>query len=330
MQIDAVVATTNVVDRGTYSVSFTREALEDFVSQINGSTASRMTPNHDPLCLPIGKAKTAWLEEREDGEWELVQRIYIDDQPIPLTIGQVGDDGPREELTILQFPEDPRPFKLEDRGFDTSLATGVEIVNFKDRHGFDAFRDDVIASNEGVSVFNFERHGIGPEPFIQFVIDHFSVWHALVYSSGGWLVSRLKNPCNYVADELLQEAADGVVDALRPKIRRIFDRYRERAVEDDRSTLIGIQLNSSPVVRLYARVGGDDGFPEIDLSSVVEALENYGTFLSKAREVVLEWDGERWCFRYATSNEGEVLGTQECLDHTMEQFSQTTRPRGED
>ena len=330
MQIDGVVATTHVIDRGTYSVTMTREALEDAVTQINGSTASRMTLNHDPLCLPIGKAKSAWLKERDDGEWELVQRVYIDDQPIPLTIGQVGDDVPSEELSMLQFLEDPRPFKLDDRGFDTSLAAGVEIANFKDLHSFDAFRDDVVASNEDVSVFNFERHEFVPEPYIQFVIDHFSVWHALIYSSGGWLVSRLKNHCNYIVDELLQEAADGVIDVLRPKIRRIFDRYRERPAEDDRSTLIGIQINSSPIVRLFARVGEDDTFPEIELASVVEALEDYGTFLSRAREVVLEWDGDGWCFRYATSNEGEVLATQECLNYTFERLNRMKGTRNED
>ena len=330
MEIDAVVATTHAIDRGTYSVRITKEALEDGVSQINGSSATRMIVNHDPLCLPIGKAKAAWLREREDGEWELVNRFYIDDQAITLTIERAGGDGPLEELAIVQFPEDPRPFLSGAKGFDTDLAAGVEIVNFRDPHSFDAFRDDVVASNENVSVYTIERHEFGPEPFIQFVVDHFSVWQALAIPPGGWLVSRLMKHCNYVVDQLLKEAADGVVDALRPKIRRIFDRYRERAVEDDRSTLVGIQLNASPVVKLYARVSECNNFPEIELASVVEALEKYEPFLSKAREVVLEWDGEGWRFRYATSNEGEVLGTKECFEYTMKQYRRLNRPHGED
>ena len=153
MEIDAVVATTHAIDRGTYSVRITKEALEDGVSQINGSSATRMIVNHDPLCLPIGKAKAAWLREREDGEWELVNRFYIDDQAITLTIERAGGDGPLEELAIVQFPEDPRPFLSGAKGFDTDLAAGVEIVNFRDPHSFDAFRDDVVASNENVSVY---------------------------------------------------------------------------------------------------------------------------------------------------------------------------------
>ncbi len=330
MQIDAVVATTDVVDRGTYTVSITKEALEGIVSQINGATAVRMTPNHDPLCMPIGKAKAAWLKEREDGEWELVQRIYMDDQPVHLSIEQVGDGIPPEELVLLQFPEDARPFKSVAQGFDTSLAAGVEVVNFRDHESFEAFRDDITEGNEHVSFFSFERHELVPEPFLQFVIDHFSVWHALAIPAGGWFVSRLKKHCNYIVDELLQEAADGVLDALRPKIRGIFDRYRERATEDGRSTLVGIQINASPVVRLYARVGEADNFPEIELASIVETLEEYGHLLSKACEVVLEWDGESWLFRYATSSEGEVLGTKDCFEYTMEQFRRATRPSEED
>ena len=99
-------------------------------------------------------------------------------------------------------------------------------------------------------------------------------------------------------------------------------------LEDDRDTLVGFQINASPVVRLYARIGENDSFPDIELSSIAEELDRYGTYLSKAAEVVLAWDGEKWCFRYATSDEGEVLGTKECLDYTMDQFNRTMRPRG--
>lgn len=330
MEWVGIIATTDVVNRGSYSVSLAKEALEDGIAQMNGSSALPMIMNHDPLCMPIGKIKSAWLEEREDGEWMLFSRVYVDDEPLILTIGQGGYNDTPEELAILRFSEDPRPFKSRFDWFDTSLAAGVEIANFRDRESSDAFQDDVIEGSQDVSVFNLERHEFGPEPFIQFVISHFSIWEALGWSSGGWMLSRLRNPLKYIADELLQEVAGGVVDMLRPKIRRIFDRYRERAVEDDRDTLVGIQINASPVVRLYARIGESDSAPDIELSSIAEELDRYGTFLSKAREVVLEWDGEKWCFRYATSDEGEVLGTKECLDYTKDQFNRTMRPCGEE
>ena len=327
MEWTGILATTDVINRGSYRVSFAKEALEDGITQMNGSAAVPLIANHDPLCMPIGKIKIAWLEERDDGEWMLFGRSYVDDEPMILTIDRGDDNDTPDELAILRFLEDPRPFKSQLNWFNTSLEASVEIANFRDHQSFESFRDDVLEGNQDVSVSNLERHEFSPEPFIQFVISHFSIWEALGWSSGGWLLSRLRNPLKYIADELLQEVADGVVDVLRPKIRRIFDRYRERAIEDDRDTLVGFQINASPVVRLYARIGENDSVPDIELSSLAEELDRYGTFLSKAAEVVLKWDGEKWCFLYATSDEGEVLGTKECLDYTMDQFSRTMRPR---
>ena len=330
MEWTGILATTDVVNRGSDRVGIAKKILEDGILQVNGTSALPITWNHDPLCMPVGKIKAAWLEERADGEWALYGRTYMDDEPIPLTLAQVGENDVPQELVILRFPEDPRPFKSRLLWFDTNLATGVEIANFRDHESFNAFRDDIAERNQDVPVFNLERREFGPEPFIQFVISNVPVWEALGWTTGGWLLSRLKNPLKYIADELLQEVADGVVDVLRPKIRRIFDRYRERAVEDNRDTLVGIQINASPVLRLYARISESDGVPDIELSSIVEELDKYGTFLSKAREIVLEWDGEKWCFRYATSDEGEVLGTKECLDYTRDQVNDTMQSHEEE
>jgi len=287
MEWTGILATTDVINRGSYRVRIAKEVLENGISQINGSSAVPFIANHDPLCMPVGKIKAAWLEERADGEWALCGRTYMDDEPIPLTLAQVGENDGPQELVILRFPEDPRPFKSRLRWFDADLAAGVEIANFRDRESFNAFRDDIAEKNQDASVFTLERHEFGPEPFIQFVISNVSVWEALGWTTGGWLLSRLRNPLKYIADELLQEVADGVVDILRPKIRRTFDRYRERAAEDDRDTLVGIQINASPVVRLYARISESDSVPDFELSNVAEELDRYGTFLSKARELFL-------------------------------------------
>ena len=197
MEWVGILATTGVINRGAYSVSIAKEMLEDGISQINGSSAIPLIPDHDPLCMPIGKMKGAWLEEREDGEWMLLGRTYVDDEPMILTIGQGDDNDTPRELAILRFPDDPRPFKSRFDWFSTSLATGVEIANFRDHQSFDSFRDDVIEGGQDISVFNLERHEFGPEPFIQFVISHFSIWEALGWSSGGWLLSRLRSPLKY-------------------------------------------------------------------------------------------------------------------------------------
>ena len=112
----------------------------------------------------------------------------------------------------------------------------------------------------------------------------------------------------------------GVVDSIRPKIRRIFERFQERPIEDERKTLVGIHLNGSPAVRLYARIGADDTFPDIDLPEIMETLNRYSNFMVNAQEAVLEWADDGWCFRFAISNEGEVVATEDCFNYTTEVY----------
>ena len=330
MEIEGIAATTHIVDRGSYRVRLAREALEEAVKQINGPLAVRMTPNHDPLCMPIGKVQQAWLRELDDGEWALVHRMYIDDEPVFYSLPSSEHDGSTKELVILRFPQDPRPLMIQHNSSDVILEVGVEVVNFRDTDSFDEFKNRVRRDDQDVSIQTLERHEVGPEPLIEFIVSHISLWEALAWSTGGWFLSRLRNPCKYIVDEVLQEVADGVVETLRPKIRRIFERYQQRAAEDDRKTPVAIQLNASPVVKLYARIGEEDTFPDIELSNIVATLTEYDNFVAKAREVVLEWDGDGWRFRYATSDEGEVLGTKVCFECTLDEYNSLTRPQEED
>ena len=320
MEYEVVLATTHPVNRGSFEVQFTKEALERGLSQFNGTFAIPMITNHDPLCMPLGKLKSAWLTQLEDDEWAVCARVYEDTSPVTLILDRhTGEDG-RESMVALTFSEDKRPFIPRHRIEPTTLSVVADRVNFRDPDSFESFRSDLLQDYEDVSMGEVGRHELIPEPLIEFLVNHFSIWSALQWTAGGWFLYRLEKPCSYVIDETLREAADGVVDSIRPKIRRIFKRFQERPNEDERKTLVGIHLNGSPAVRLYARIGADDTFPDINLPEIMETLNRYSNFMVNAQEVVLEWADGGWHFRFAISNEGEVVATADCFNYTTEAY----------
>ena len=319
MEYEAVLATTHFVNRGSFQEKLSKEALEECIPELNGPFALPMDVRHDPLCMPLGKLKSAWISQLEDNEWALCARIYEDQEPVSLTLDRHADDD-KEDMVALTFPNDKRPFLLLQEVATTTLSVVADRVNFRDIASFESFRNDILQDHEDVSMGEVGRRELVPEPLIEFFVNHFSIWSALQWSAGGWFMYRLEKPCRYIVDEALQEVADGVVNSIRPKIRWIFERFQERPAEDDRKTLVGIHLNASPVVRLYARVGDDDTFPEVNLPEIMETLSRYSNFMVNAQEVVLEWADDGWCFRFALSNEGEVVATQDCFNYSMDVY----------
>ena len=281
-----------------------KSSLEKGVTELNGPFAHPMHVNHDPLCMPLGKLKSAWISQLEDNEWALCAQIYEDSEPVSLTLDRHTGADDREDMVALTFPDDRRPFPLFQKVDPTTLSVVADRVNFRDAASFESFRNNIVQDHEDVSMGEVGRRALVPEPLIEFFVNHFSIWTALQWSAGGWFMSRLEKPCRYIVDEALQEVADGVVNSVRPKIRRIFERFQERPTEDDRKTIVGIHLDASPVVRLYARVGDDDVFPEVNLPEIMDTLSRYSNFMVNAQEVVLEWVDDEWSFRFAVSEEG--------------------------
>ena len=164
-------------------------------------------------------------------------------------------------------------------------------------------------------------HELIPEPLIEFVINHDSIWSALQWTAGGWFLYRLEKPCRYVVDETLREICRwGCQIPSGPKSDGFSRGFRKGPSKTSGKTLVGIHLNGSPVVRLYARIGDDDTFPDIDLPEIMETLNRYSNFMVNAQEAVLEWADDGWCFRFAISNEGEVVATEDCFNYTTEVY----------
>ena len=79
-EIIARVATTHLFEQAGVRVAFTKESLESGAERTNGERAIPFTVEHDPFCMPFGKTIDAWVEPY-GGEYALMSRIYIDDDP---------------------------------------------------------------------------------------------------------------------------------------------------------------------------------------------------------------------------------------------------------
>jgi hypothetical protein len=72
----AVIATTHI-DR--HSTIITKEALDATAEQINCGHRPLLTVEHDLTIPPFGKTVKAWVQPRNDGEYELVVENEIFD-----------------------------------------------------------------------------------------------------------------------------------------------------------------------------------------------------------------------------------------------------------
>ena len=77
-------------------------------------------------------------------------------------------------------------------------------------------------------------------------------------------------------------------------------------------------------VVLITKTKRDQKFPKIALNEVVAELEKYGDLLQPAEEATLFRTGTKdWRLQHLTTRTGEVLGTSECYNRTIERVRLT-------
>ena len=142
---------TLLIEVHSRSSSLKRLLREVFLNS-TGTFAIPMITNHDPLCMPLGKLKSAWLTQLEDDEWAVCARVYEDTSPVTLILDRhTGEDG-RESMVALTFSEDKRPFIPRHRIEPTTLSVVADRVNFRDPDSFESFRSDLLQDYEDVSM----------------------------------------------------------------------------------------------------------------------------------------------------------------------------------
>ncbi|MYN67644.1 MAG: hypothetical protein F4X11_21880 [Acidobacteria bacterium] len=311
------MATTAAVEQGGARISIAKEAIESFVDQVNGERALALVVEHDPLCMPVGKTKEAWTEA-VGGEYAAMARIHIEDGARGMTHVKSG-----AKLVCLSFAEAPKPFVNEvKQGEHNSVAIRVDRANFESPKSRDDFMEAVKRIDDGIVREEMGRRSIVPEPLIQFVVSNVNLGVALAV--GLWMFKRAEKFVRYTIDETLRKTADEISDTLSAKIKEVVRAYSSRQTTDDRAVLTEVVIPSNVTVILITKTNRCEEFSEIDLKNVVAEMEQYGDLLRQAQEVTFFRTGTNdWTLQHLKTRAGEVIGTLECYNRTMERLRLT-------
>lgn len=313
-EILARTATTHAFRQGNGRVRMTKESLESASERANGDRAIPFVVDHDPFCMPLGKVTEAWVEPYED-EHALVTRTYIEDEIRYLTHTVHGT-----QLVCLDFKDAPKPFRRKSEDTEENQITiGVDWANFDSRQEFLEFTNDVGKFDDEIICKTLGRLSIVPEPLIQFIVANPELSAALAV--GAWMLRRVEKFVRYTVDETLRKAADDLSDSFSGKIRDIMTAYRNRQSEDDRPVLTEIIIPGDMDLILLTRTASGDEFPNIDLTSLTEAMEGHGELLQCAEEATFARAGNNdWEFQYLKTRSGRVMGTPECYERTVKKL----------
>ena len=304
-------------------VVFTRQAVEGVVSDINNAErAMRGTVNHDLSCMPFRKAVGARLIEESGDHGAEITMTFGEEHHLR------SNDFPDAEFVLVRWNEHPKPFTRIGRGQpDEDTKVTVDLGDFDNPEQYDAFKEE-IESIDGIAAGNLMgRHAVDPAPIIELILSN---WEALsIVAGSSWFLNRVGKFFTGVTDEMLARRVGPTCDLIEAKLsaaRRSFSRVRGQADEAIDLCLVMSWEEIELVLLTKADSASEDY--RLGLDRLGETLDRYSPLLEGADSVVFSLrEGGLWQFEYATLNDGNVIGTRNCFDRTLEQLREIGRSR---
>ena len=196
------------------------------------------------------------------------------------------------------------------------------MVNFSSATDHSQFIDEVNQIDEHATSEIIGRHSLVPEPILQFVISNPDL-SAVLGIGAWWAVNRIEKFLEYTVDETLKKTGDAIYDSLSMKLRRVFGAYKNRQSDDERPVLLQIVIPGDIDLILLDRVQNSEEPPKIDLQKLAAEIEKYSDLLQLAQEVTfVKSEVDDWKFQYLKTRTGEVIGTLECLELTVQRYQE--------
>ena len=317
------VATTGTIVQGGSRVVITKEMLESLVEQAKSDSSIPVTVEHNPFLMPLGKFLDAWIEPF-GSEYAVMARIGIEDNPASMSHARTG-----VPFVRMNFANDPRMVKQRYYGsLDPEAdSLSVDLANFDSPSRYAMFVNEVRVIDESVITSNgVARHSMGPEPFLQYIISNLDP-NAALSLVVVWAGVRAEKFVRYTVDETLRKVADEISDALSGKLKSVVRAYRSNQSQDHRDTTIQIVIPGDMDVILLVKTPISEDLPLIEMAEIAKELERYGDILQGAHSATfaLNSTGD-WKLRYITTKSGEVVGTQECFDETLDALKKMSPP----
>ena len=154
----------------------TREALEGTAQQINRGSRPLLTVEHDLSLPPYGKVTKAWVEPRDDGEYQLVVENEIFDEVLWTKLG----DG--TQLFKQESNSDQHPFMDRYAEVTDDIFLSYDWTNFKSEEDIEQFLQEIkIQSTLEFTSNVFGRKSYIPDP--EFLVG-------IAKAIGAYLIAR--------------------------------------------------------------------------------------------------------------------------------------------
>lgn len=300
----AVIATTHI-DR--HSTIITKEALDATAEQINCGHRPLLTVEHDLTIPPFGKTVKAWVQPRNDGEYELVVENEIFDQILWAEL----TDGTK--LFKQESETDRHPFadRYEDQTADAFL--GYDWMNFDSEENIKSFIEDIRNQSDlEFSAHEFGRKSYIPDP--EFLIG-------IAKAVGAYLI--VKNVLNKTGDKVLELASEDIAK-FYIFVKSFISSAVKYARPKNRPITYVFVIRDKPTVEFIARSTNADLVisavsPEKLDAILVETNFIYSAFEPAKVQYLLNTEG-KWKFNYLQTNTGAVIGTEESLSRRIERI----------
>jgi hypothetical protein len=297
MKQTTVAATTHL---DSHFSRFTKEALEQAAAQINRGGRPAVTVEHDPTLPPLGKQTRAWVEQCEDGEYQLVVEHEIFDG-----------------MSWAEFPNGVRLFKQEsatDRNPFVDRYAGAaddaflyfDLVNFESKEALRSFVEDIKGeSGEELAVKPFARKSALPDP--EFLIGIAKVVAAYLVTKGA---------LNKVGDKLNSLAAEDVAKFYSFVRAAVISAAKYSRPKGRPITYVFV-ARGTPTLEFVARSTDPDlVISAVKLERLEGALSDADFFHRTLGAVKIQYlldAAGGWKFNYLLTDSGAVIGTEESV-----------------
>ena len=315
----ARVMTTCPIEMPGGNLSFTEESFQRVLDTVNGSRAVRQGVNHDPTYPPLGKNTAAWTAA-EEGFASLY--VEVDDTHI---VKRTKFKGYRQNFLTITFPNDDRPFVLEDSPDDARLNVATDPRNFDGFKQQNEFRQWIAEYDDTIDTRVGGRFSEIPEALIHFIVGHREALSLI----GLWTAGKAWKFVDHTIDATIKNLADRTGSKLSQQIAAITKRFCEYQPSSERTVTQHITLKTDPVINLITRSNDLTQNLELDPAQIQYVLEKSKEIIKVADSITLHRENQKqdWKFRYATTRDGKVITTKAVYRETLRELERITRSR---
>jgi hypothetical protein len=292
----------------------TREALEGTAQQINCGSRPLLTVEHDLSLPPYGKVTKAWVEPRDDGEYQLVVENEIFDEVLWTKLG----DG--TQLFKQESNSDRHPFMDRYAEVTDDIFLSYDWTNFESEEDIEQFLQEIKSQSKLEFTSNvFGRKSYIPDP--EFLVG-------IAKAIGAYLIAR----------KVLDKSSDKVLDLISEDIAKFYTFIKSIVT----SAVKYVRPRNRPITYVFVAQGNptlefivrsaNAGLvvSSMTLDKLEAALSHanfyYSAFGAVKIQYLLNSDG-RWEFNYLLTNTGAVIGTEKSLSRRTRRLELLARQR---